>query len=287
MAAPIIVVGAPRSGTNMLRDLLTAVPGFGTWPCDEINPIWRHGNTEHPSDELAPEHARPEVVRFIRGRFRRLARRRGLEVVVEKTCATSLRVPFVDRVLPEARYVFITRDGYDAAASAQKRWHAKAEIGYLLAKARFVPPGDLPRYARRFLANRWHKLTGGEGRLASWGPTLEGMQDLLADHPIDEVCALQWRACVERSLDAFEDIDEARVLRLRYEQVVADPAAALEALCEFAGVAIPDLSGHPAYAGITAASVGKGRAALGEDAMRRLAPLVEPTMERLDHPGSA
>ena len=29
MAAPIVVIGAPRSGTNMLRDLLTAIPGLG------------------------------------------------------------------------------------------------------------------------------------------------------------------------------------------------------------------------------------------------------------------
>ena len=48
----IIIIGAPRSGTNMLRDVLTALPGFETWPCDEINLAWRHGNRALPSDEL-------------------------------------------------------------------------------------------------------------------------------------------------------------------------------------------------------------------------------------------
>jgi len=33
----IIIVGAPRSGTNMLRDVLTSFDGVCTWPCDEIN----------------------------------------------------------------------------------------------------------------------------------------------------------------------------------------------------------------------------------------------------------
>ena len=30
-------------GHNMLRDVLTKLPGVATWPCDEINYIWRHG----------------------------------------------------------------------------------------------------------------------------------------------------------------------------------------------------------------------------------------------------
>lgn len=36
---PVVIIGAGRSGTNALRDALTALPEFETWPCDEINPI--------------------------------------------------------------------------------------------------------------------------------------------------------------------------------------------------------------------------------------------------------
>ena len=283
MAPPIVIIGAPRSGTNMLRDLLTAFPGFGTWPCDEINPIWRHGNTGHPSDQLDAAQATPDAVGFIRDRFDALARRGGLDVVVEKTCANSLRVPFVAKALPDARYVFIVRDGYDAAASAQKRWHAKAEFGYLLAKARWTPPSDLPRYGWRFLRNRWHKLISAEKRLAYWGPSLDNMQDLLAAHPVDEVCALQWRACVEASLDDFDNIAHDRVHRIRYEEVVADPAAALEGLSAFAGVRTPDLSNHTAFTDISPRSVGKGRRDLGADGVERLRLIVASTMQRLGY----
>ena len=49
---PIIIIGAPRSGTNMLRDVLCNLDGVGSWPCDEINYIWRHGNVKNPSDEF-------------------------------------------------------------------------------------------------------------------------------------------------------------------------------------------------------------------------------------------
>ena len=43
-----MIIGAARSGTNMLRDVLTSLDGVDTWPCDEINYIWRHGNIRWP-----------------------------------------------------------------------------------------------------------------------------------------------------------------------------------------------------------------------------------------------
>ena len=114
MSRPVVIIGAPRSGTNMLRDVLCRVPGLGTWPCDEINYIWRHGNVRYSSDEFTVDMARPIVRRSIQRRF---AEQQKLHrVVVEKTCANSLRVPFVDKVIPQARYVFIVRDGIDAVS---------------------------------------------------------------------------------------------------------------------------------------------------------------------------
>ena len=43
---PLIIIGAGRSGTNALRDALTTFSKISSWPCDEINPIWRHGNLD-------------------------------------------------------------------------------------------------------------------------------------------------------------------------------------------------------------------------------------------------
>ena len=60
----VFIIGAPRSGTNMLRNILTNFDGVKTWPCDEINYILRHGNVRHPSDEFGVEHATPEVKQY-------------------------------------------------------------------------------------------------------------------------------------------------------------------------------------------------------------------------------
>ena len=126
-ARPIVIIGAGRSGTNMLRDVLTRFAGVVTWPCDEINYIWRHGNRAHPDDEFVPTMATPGVRRFVRGRFAAMASAapvvdRGTpseasRFLVEKTCANSLRVSFVDAIVPEALYLYLVRDGRDVTLS--------------------------------------------------------------------------------------------------------------------------------------------------------------------------
>lgn len=257
--SPVVVIGAGRSGTNLLRDLICSHDGFGTWPCDEINYIWRHGNRDNPVDELRPEDARPEVVRYIRRAFDKQRERQGGGVVVEKTCASSLRVGFVDAVLPEARFVCIVRDGRDVVASAMDRWTASLDLRYLARKARFVPLGDLPYYGLRYLGARIHRLRPREQRVGSWGPRFVGMRELLADTTLSEVCAYQWRRCVDAADEQLRTIDSARVHRLRYEDLVASPAEETRRLEEFLGVPPSGASAGPK---VSSTSVGRWRTAL-------------------------
>ena len=66
---PVLIVGAGRSGTNALRDALTTLQDFKTWPCDEIDAIWRYGNLTVTHDELGVEHATPSIRNYIRKAF--------------------------------------------------------------------------------------------------------------------------------------------------------------------------------------------------------------------------
>lgn len=278
----IVIVGAPRSGTNMLRDVLTSVPGITTWPCDEINPIWRHGNRDLPSDELTPDLARPEVTSYIRRRFDRV-RRPDAPYVVEKTCANSLRMGFVRAVLPDARYVLITRDGIDAAASSTRRWHAPFDLRYTAAKARFVPWGDVLPYAARFVAGQIRGRAGTTSGQVSgwWGPRPSDYRALMAEHPLDELCAVQWQRCVEASFRDLEDLPDDQLFHVVYEDFVRDPQTQLERLGQF--LEIPAV-GEAAGAGeVSPASIGKGRTSLGPEAVERLETLVRPTLDRLGY----
>ena len=50
-AAPIILIGAARSGTKFLRDVLASAVGVKSVPYD-VNYIWRHGSPNYGHDVL-------------------------------------------------------------------------------------------------------------------------------------------------------------------------------------------------------------------------------------------
>lgn len=274
---PLIIIGAGRSGTNALRDALTRLPGFATWPCDEINPIWRHGNLGWPNDEIPPERATPAVRHSIRRAFQRIWWHQGQpNFVVEKTCANSLRVPFVGAVLPEARYVHIVRNGFDIVASARKRWRGELEVPglpYYLAKARYAPLSDLPRYAISALRSRLAIRLGLQEHFDSWGPRFAGLE-ALSDAPLDEIVARQWMACVNASDAAFARTAEPRVLELRYEDFTTEPAASLARITNWLDAPVDEGVVTAAATQVQATSVGKG-----QDVARTLPPEIKALLE--------
>lgn len=271
---PIVIIGAPRSGTNMLRDVLTKLNRVDTWHCDEINYIWRHGNVFYPSDELPPEAAHPKVKKYIRKKFDWVARKYNCNYVVEKTCANSLRVDFVDNIIPEAKYVFIKRDPYDAIASAMKRWTAELDIKYILEKARFVPLTDLPYYASKYIWNRFYRLFSSEKRLAFWGPKLDSMEVLLKKYSLEEICAIQWKRCVEKSAESFSKMESSKFIEVKYEDFVKTPEKSLQKLCDFIGVTTSPDEVKAAVLNVRHSSIGKGIKRLSEEQAEKISAII-------------
>lgn len=281
---PVVIIGAPRSGTNILRDVLTRVDGVDTWPCDEINYIWRHGNRAWPTDEFTPEMATPRVTRYIKRAFDTAAARTGARWLVEKTCANSLRVGFVDRVVPDARYLVIVRDGRDVVASALKRWTAPLEPRYLARKARFVPATDLPFYALGYLRNRLVRLVRPDRGLAVWGPKFEGMETYRAGG-LAQLCAAQWARCVDAADAQLALLDPARVHRIRYEEFVTSPATVMQGVAAFLGLPVAPEAWNELAGDVFTGSVGKGRLELAPDEVRRVEELIAPTLARHGYAG--
>ncbi len=277
---PLIIIGAPRSGTNMLRDILCSFDGIGTWPCDEINYIWRHGNVRKDTDEFDSSFATNSVKKFVRREFDKKSRKDNLKVVVEKTCANSLRVPFVNEVFPEAKYVFIYRDGIDVTGSAAKRWKAELDLFYILNKVRYVPLTDVPYYGIRYIINRIYRIFSNEKRLAYWGPAFEGQEDALKKYSLAEVCALQWKRCVDLTELALSGMPDDKVIRVSYESFVSSPETELKRIMGELQLDFDEEATLGATRNVSSKSVGKGRMALSEGQLKSIDSLVQASLKR-------
>ncbi|GAA0423570.1 hypothetical protein GCM10009133_35160 [Cocleimonas flava] len=280
---PIIIIGAPRSGTNMLRDILCSIENISTWPCDEINYIWRHGNIRSKTDEFPKSFATQPIKTYIRKQFNKLADKENSSYIVEKTCANSLRVGFLDQIIPDAHYIYITRNGLDVIASANLRWTAKLDIPYLLKKVRYVPIFDLPYYGARYVWSRIYRAFSQEKRLAFWGPQLKEMKRLLEKHTLDEICAIQWKQCVEKSEDDFKSIPKERITRVSYEDFVYKPETELKKILEEIGIEFDKADLKELVSRVSKKSVGKWKQSLNNETLDRINPLIEDTMIKLGY----
>ncbi|KGP74566.1 sulfotransferase family protein [Pontibacillus yanchengensis] len=278
---PVIIIGAGRSGTNMLRDTLTKISGVKTWPCDEINYIWRHYNVSYPNDEFTSDMATEKVKKYIHKKFDEMGNNSHTTHLIEKTCANSLRVDFLYEIFPNAKFIHIVRDGRDVVESAKKRWTASLEPSYLSKKLKFVPKTDLPYYGFNYFINRLYKIFSNNNRLAYWGPKFSGMEDKLKSYSLEEVCAFQWKESVDKATNSFTKIPEEQVYMVYYENLTAEPEKYIKDICEFMGVSYQDSTLFKITEDINNHSVGKGITKLRENKkLEKVNTIVADSMEK-------
>jgi hypothetical protein len=229
---PVIVLSAPRSGSTLLFEQLAALPG-----------IWSIGGESHGvfrafpglraenerldsgcldaahADEGTAEAFRRCIAFLLRNHFGQPWIGIGREhrpkhvTLVEKTPRNALNVPFLRRVFPDARFVYLYRDARATIASLVEAWRVGLETG------RFVTYRDLPGWDRPawcFLLPRgWQQQVG---------------------KTLFEIATFQWTACTEKLLDDLREIDDSRCAAVRYEDLVADPGPTVQRLARFAGL---------------------------------------------------
>lgn len=275
---PIIIVAAGRSGSKLLRSIIGSHPETAYFP-REINYIWRRGNIFYPTDELQPQHARPEVKQYIRGRFESFAQGSSASRIIEKTCANSLRVSFVHEVIPEATIVHLIRDGRAVAESARRRWSAPPEAGYLFEKLRWVPIPDVPFYGLRWLRYQVGRWQSADGAQTSWGPRFAGMDEVVREHSLIEVCGIQWRACVRTAEEQMKQLPAERVYTVRYEDLIQQPLETTRRLFAHLQLEFVAESERFVQETISEENLEKWRERLTDEELEKLLPHIESELQ--------
>lgn len=280
---PIIIIGAGRSGTNILRDSICTVQGFETWPCDEINYIWRHANITHPTDRFTKEQASSKATNYIKRQFEKFEKASNAEFVVEKTCANSLKIPFINEIFPRAKYIFLIREGKDVASSAKQRWTASLELKYIWKKVKYVPLSDIPYYGFRYFVNRVKKVFSKEKRLAFWGPLYPGMMEDLNQYSLIEVCAKQWATCVETAYNDLSKLDSNQVHYMKYEDFVNNPQTEIKKVFDFLNVKTSPEQIQNSVKKVSPKSVGNYKKYISEEDLQKIDSIINPTMQAVYH----
>jgi len=231
---PIIILGAPRSGTTILTQMLSQHPDLAT--LIEPRLTWRYGN-DSKSDMFSAHDARPEVIAYIRKSFANRIREAGRSRLLEKTPSNSLRPAFVDQIFPDAIFIHVIRNGYDACLATEDFWHKHASGMRQVAKGRLrqrlkeLGPRRIHKYAlefaRRAAPPAVRRLLGPN----LWGPRLPGMPQMLRELGPMAVSCLQWRICVETSCHFGRSLPADRYFELRLEDFSAEVAKQLLDFC--------------------------------------------------------
>lgn len=233
----VVVVGSPRSGTTFLSQMFRVHRQVAY--LIEPRLVWRYGN-DRKSDLLTPEDARPEVCRHIRTEFARFVEREGKQRLAEKTPSNSLRMGFVDRVLPDCRFVHIIRNGYDAALSIRKFWLDSAggvgskniRAGVIRQRLKELNWRRLPFYAKEAIRRVTPDWLSGITGPKLWGPRIPGMEQMAKEMDLLEVCCLQWRMCVELACQYGRGLPSDRYMEMKLEDLTQDRVRAMMRFCE-------------------------------------------------------
>ena len=220
---PVFVVCPPRSGSTLLFELLATSPQAWTIG-GESHELIEGQPSLHPaahgfdSNRLDATAATADVVEQLRAAFRtgvvdRDGRRPNPDTrrlrLVEKTPKNALRVPFIDTVFPDARYIHLVRQPREEIGSMIDAW----------ASGRFVTYPQLP---------------GWDG--PPWSLVLTpGWRDLRG-RPLAEIVVRQWATATTILLDDLERIGADRLTLLRYSDLVDDPQATMISACEANGL---------------------------------------------------
>ncbi len=220
---PVFIVSAPRSGSTLLFETLSAAPGLHTIGNEShqliegiasLNPAQRG----YDSNRLTAADATPRVVAALRERFHAALHDRdgrapppGAAVrMLEKTPKNALRVPFLRAVFPEARFIYLHRDPRQVLGSMIDGWQR----------------GGFRMYA---------ELPGWTG--LPWSFLLvPGWRDLVGK-PLGEVVSAQWERTSRCLLDDLATLDPGDWIAVDYARLLADPQGEVARLCGWAGLA--------------------------------------------------
>lgn len=225
---PVFIIAAPRSGSTLLFETLATNREFWTVGDEshrqiESIPGLHPSAGDYASNRLDAGHAGKKVRSALLGNLIADLRNsagqplQGLASkdipkalrLLEKTPKNALRIPFLQALFPDARFIYLYRNPRDNLSSLLDSWRS----------GRFRTYPELP---------------GWEGE--PWSLLLVPGWRELVGRPLAEIVAAQWKTTHATILADLASIPQEQWCMLDYADLLQDPAQVIEALCRFSDV---------------------------------------------------
>lgn len=270
---PVFIVAAPRSGSTLLFETLS-----------RHQQLWSFGDEGHgwiedypqlrplpggvASNRLTEAHLTEELIEKLRADMlaalvdhqgRALTEDQQVVRVVEKTPKNCLRIPFINAIYPDARYIYLYRDPRENIASIMEGWRHQRFVTYREIR---TPHGY------------WCFL-----RPPGW--------QRMVNAPLADIAAYQWALSHNIMLDDLAAVDRSRWMVCSFEAFVQDPVTTVQALESFAGLAHDEaLAAHSSrplpYSRYTHTPPAQDKWRVHEAEIRRVFPKIRPIVERIN-----
>jgi len=279
---PVIIIGAPRSGTRMLRRVIESHREFVGSPHD-MNFIWKYGNYHIPHDELTEKDLDERISRFIRAFFNKFRKgKKGIRVV-EKTVSNCIRVKFVSAVYPSAQLIHLIRDGRDQAASVRRKFHEPPSSNRIFGKMRYFPLAAYPSYGKEYLLNNIRRVLGVSKTVGQYGVRMKGHERIMGNHKLLDTCGIIWAYCVTKALQDLENLKGVDYLTVRYEKFVENPLEETDRIFTFLHSKILPETEKYIDQNISASNVKKYTKEIDPNELPSLIEQIGPTLHKLGY----
>ena len=217
----LFIIAPPRSGTNLLRDLLSSHPKISTWPCDEINLVWKFKNF-NKTDELHISDINYVSKNYIRKFFKKFYIKTKSPYILEKTCANSVRLNFVNKLFPNSFFIFIERNQADILNSVLIKSKKTPKFKYIYRKFLYVPHiykfkyliGILDFFIKIYILKKKEPST--------WGPKIRLPQKIKNKNFIYRMTYMIKYSIFKIKNDK-KNIKPEKKITIKYENLVKDP----------------------------------------------------------------
>lgn len=274
---PVFVVGCSRSGTTVTYETLAASGRFLTFGY-EIPRFWNglYGplNNGWQSEAARAEDARPA---HRDAALRYFYQRLGQGWVLDKTCINTLRLPYLYALFPNAKFVFIQRDGRDNISSMMDGWReGRTDGGFGLTQ--FFGPAPV-------------SVAINDGEFKEWHFFLPPGWREYNQASLESACAFQWLTANRMALDAKRFIPPGQWIHLHYEDLFERPVEMFEEA--FSKLGIPfDAAMRERCAHLRPTSIVKGAPKKQKwkehnpEAIERILPMIAPLQAELGYEAS-